>query len=181
MRIAVIGPQNTGKSTFVEDFLKEFSHYKTTNKTYRDVVREKNLKINQLTSAESQREIRDFMCSEIIENKEHNIIFDRCLIDNFVYTTLGYEQGEISKKFVDESEEVMKDSLKYVDLYLFIPTSVSVPLVCDDQRDIDTTYIDATNNCFLRVLFGLIKKDHINVKVISGNRLERIKQVKKLI
>lgn len=181
MRIAVIGPQNTGKSTFIKDFLKEFPNYKTADRVYRDVVEEKGLTINQKTNENSQREIRDFMRPIIVENKEHNIIFDRSLIDNFVYTTLGYEQGNINKNFVDESEDVMKDSLKYVDLYLFIPTSVSVPLVNDDLRDIDTAFIDATNNCFLRVLFDLIKNNHISVKVISGSRSERIKQVKRLI
>jgi signal recognition particle receptor subunit beta len=44
MKIAVIGPQNTGKSTFVKDFLLEFPAYKTTQKTYRDIVTENNLK-----------------------------------------------------------------------------------------------------------------------------------------
>lgn len=181
MRIAVIGPQNTGKTTFLKDFLKEWNHYKTPQKTYRDVVEEKGLKINQLTNVESQKAIRDFLYSQIKQNKEHNIIFDRCLIDNFVYTYLAYEQGEIPKKFVEESEEMMKDSLKYIDMYLFIPTSVSVQLVNDVLRDIDTAYIDAVNNCFLKMLFDLSKKNHISIKVISGSREERIRQVKNII
>ncbi len=181
MRIAVIGPQNTGKSTFIQDFLKEFPHYVASGKTYRDVVTEGNLEINQKTSTESQKAIRDFMFGQLRHNTEYNVIFDRCLIDNFVYTCLQYEQGTIPKWFVDESEAMMRDTLQSVDLYLFIPTAVSVPLVNDELRDIDTSFIDATNTQFLRLLFELVRSNNITVKVISGSQKERIEQIKKLV
>ncbi len=79
MRIAVIGPQNTGKSTFVQDFLKEFSHYKTTERTYRNVIEEKGLDVNQLSGLESQKEIREFIFEQMRGNNEYNII---CQIRN---------------------------------------------------------------------------------------------------
>lgn len=181
MRIAVIGPQNTGKSTFINDFLTEFPHYKTQNKTYRDVIEKHGLSINQLTGIDSQKAIRDFMYSQIKENRNHDFIFDRCLIDNYVYTYVKYEQGEISKKFVEETEEMLLGSLKFIDVYFFIPTSASIALVNDGTRDIDTLYIDVVNNNFLKILFELSKKHNINIKVISGTREDRIKQVKKIV
>jgi len=181
MRIAVIGPQNTGKSTFIGDFLQEFPHYKTTERSYRDVVEGERLTINQETTVESQKAIRDFMFGELRHNKERNIIFDRCLIDNYVYTYVQYEQGRIPKSFVEESESMMLETLPAIDLYLFIPTAVSVPLVEDDLRDITASYIDTVNNHFLRILFELARKNQITVKVISGSRKERIDQVKKLV
>lgn len=181
MRIAVIGPQNTGKSTFVGDFMKEFSHYKTQEKTYRDVIEEKGLEVNQLSGLESQKEIRDFMFNQMRNNNEYNVIFDRCMIDNYIYTYVQYEKGQIEKWFVDETEAMMLDTLTEADVYLFIPTAVSVPLVADSTRDIDTGYIDAVNHHFLRVILELSRKHHITVKVISGTRKERIDQVKRII
>jgi nicotinamide riboside kinase len=181
MRIAVIGPQNTGKSTFIEDFLHEFPHYTTPQKSYRDVVQEASLEINQATTIQSQKEIRDFMFGELRHNTERNIIFDRCLIDNLVYTSVQYEKGLIPKSFVEESESMMLETLPAADLYLFIPTAVSVPLVSDNLRDIDTGFIDTVNNHFLRILFELARKNQIAVKVISGSRKERIEQAKKLV
>lgn len=181
MRIAVLGPQNTGKSTFIEDFLKEFPHYVTPKETYRDVIESKKLDVNQLTTIDAQKEIRDFMFAQLRHNTEYNIIFDRCMIDNFVYTNVQYEEGHIPKWFADETEAMTKDSLQSVDMYLFIPTAVSVPLVDDGTRDITASYIDKVNNSFLRTLFDLSRKYSITIKVISGTREERIKQVKKLI
>lgn len=181
MRIAVIGPQNTGKSTFVQDFLKEFSHYVSPEETYRDVIESKGLVVNQKSSLESQKEIRDFMFGQLRHNTAYNIIFDRCLIDNYVYTFIQYEKGEIPKWFVDETEAMMKDTLQSVDMFLFIPTAVSVPLVDDNTRDITASYVDTVNHVFLKTLFDLSRKYHSTIKVISGSREERIEQVKKLI
>lgn len=181
MRIAVIGPQNTGKSTFVKDFLEEFSHYTSPKETYRDVIESKSLVVNQKSSLESQKEIRDFMFGQTRQNTEYNVIFDRCMIDNYVYTNVQYEKGEIPKWFVDETEAMMRDTLQQIDMYLFIPTAVSVPLVDDSTRDITASYIDTVNHQFLRILFDLSRKNQVTVKVISGSRKERIDQVKKLI
>lgn len=181
MRVAVLGPQNTGKSTFIQDFLQEFHHYTSPKETYRDVVTKKGLVINQLSNLESQREIRNFMFTQFRHNTEYNIIFDRCLIDNYVYTCIQHQAGTIPKWFVDETEAMMKDTLQAVDMYLFIPTAVSVPLVDDGTRDIDKEYIDTVNNYFLKILFDLAQRYHITVKVISGNRSTRIQEVRKLL
>lgn len=181
MRIAVIGPQNTGKSTFIQDFLEEFPHYKSPEETYRDVIESNSLVVNQKSSLEGQKMIRDFMFGQSRHNKEYNIIFDRCMIDNYIYTYTQYENGKIEKWFVDETEAMMKDTLSAIDMYLFIPTAVAVPLVDDATRDITASYIDTINHLFLKTLFDLSRKHHITIKVISGTRKERIEQVKKLL
>ncbi len=181
MRIAVIGPQNTGKSTFIKDFLKEFPHYSTPQETYRDVIESKGLHVNQESTLDAQKEIRDFMFGQLRHNSDYNIIFDRCMVDNYVYSYVQYEKGELPKWFVDETEAMMKDLLQSVDLYLFIPTAVSVLLVDDGTRDVNPGYIDTVNHHFLRILFELARTHHITVKVISGSRQGRMEQVKKLV
>lgn len=175
MRLAVIGPQNTGKSTFIQDFVKTFPHYITPTETYRDIVKRKKLDINQKSSEYSQKAIRDFLYNQIQHNLEPNILFDRCVIDNYVYSLALYEKGQVSLEFLDETFNLAVKHLDSLDGIIFIPSAVSVKLVNDELRDIETKYIDKINRFFIKTLFLLHKHKTIEVFVISGDRRERIK------
>ena len=43
MRIAISGTACQGKSTLIEDFIKEWPSYQREKNDYREVIREKNL------------------------------------------------------------------------------------------------------------------------------------------
>ena len=68
MRICVSGTQNIGKSTFIKNFLKEFTMYKTPDTSYRDIINK--YEINQQATEEVQREVRDFISDQAIERGE---------------------------------------------------------------------------------------------------------------
>lgn len=113
MKIAVVGPQNTGKSTFINDFIKNFDGYSTPETSHRDVIIEQNLPINQETTVESQRILRDFLLSQNETTKKSNIMFDRCVIDNYAYALYAKESGvDIDKNFLNETKEIMYKSLE---------------------------------------------------------------------
>lgn len=179
MRIAVIGPQNTGKSTFISDFVKAFPNHSTTYETYRDVVEEKGLEINQKTTKESQLVIRDFLFAQSANNKDEHVVFDRCVVDNYIYTLAQFEKGLIDGDFLKESEKVMYQSLGNLDALVFIPTAVSVRLVDDQLRDTDTNFIDRVNCLFIETLFAIGQRSPIKIVAIAGSREERINQIRK--
>ena len=64
MKIAVVGTQCIGKSTYIKDFLKKWSMYSTPEKTYRDIVKEKNIPLNKLGDEHSQKIILDFLIEQ---------------------------------------------------------------------------------------------------------------------
>lgn len=179
MRIAIIGPQNTGKSTFLQDLLVEFPHYTTPKLTYRDIVKQGNLQINQKTTTESQAAIRDFLNEQISSNKEKNILFDRCVIDNYIYTKAKHETGEIPDEFLKETEKILYASLTHLDILFFIPATVSVKLEPDGVRDIDVAYLDTINRLFIETLFEIVKKTELPICLVSGTREGRVNRVKK--
>jgi GTPase SAR1 family protein len=181
MRIAVVGAQNVGKTTFVKDFVSAFPNYSTPNVSYRDVVLAKGLKINQETTVESQLAIRDFIYSLISESKEENIIFDRCLIDNFVYSYCAFLKGNIKDEFINESKEKVFEHLKYLDQIIFIPTALNINLEDDKLRDTDKNFVDLVNRVFIEILLEIASKNIIPIKVISGAREERVGQIKNLV
>lgn len=175
MRIAVIGPQNTGKSTFVEDFLAALPHYSTSSATYRDVVTEKGLEINQKTSEEAQRAIRDFLEAQTRLFPAENAIFDRCVIDNWVYTKTGVLKGNIREEFLTETEGVLRSSLRDFEAIVFIPTVSGVALVDDELRDIDRDFIDLVNRLYIELLLRLRVEIPHPIVVVTGSRKERVR------
>lgn len=181
MRIAVTGPQNTGKTTFIEDFLKEFKNYSTPLGTYRDVVSQNNLEINQKTSEHAQNLILIFLYNLILEEVGDNIIFDRCVVDNFVYTYYAYQKGNISRDFMIKTRTKMYESIKHLDALIFIPTAAGISLVDDEMRDIDTDFIDSVNKIFLETLFDIKGRYAIPVFVVTGSRAERVRQMREIL
>ena len=181
MKIAVIGPQNTGKTTFIQDFLKAFKHYKTTKQTYRDVIEKNKLKANRQSSEKTQQMIMDFLYKEITTTKNENIIFDRCLIDNYVYSYCAHQAGKISKEFIHKTKRRMYDHLAHLDALFFMPTAAGIKLDSDGIRDTDKNYIDLVNKVFMEILFEISNRTNIPIFVITGTREERIKQVKEKI
>ena len=181
MRIAIIGPQNTGKSTFLADLMEQYPDYVTPTETYRDLVIKKGLKINQETGEESQRAIRDFLYDQVRTETRPNVFFDRTLIDNYVYTALACERGVVSEGLRSVTERMMFESLALLDRLFFVPTAVSVPLHDDLLRDIDVAFIDATNRMFVTTLLDVARHHEIPIDVISGTRTERVAVARKIM
>ena len=101
MRIAVSGTGNSGKTTLVKSFLYTWTNYNTPKKTYRDIIKENKLQHSLNTNMKTQSEILNFMIDQLQESdKEDNIIYDRCPLDNIVYSMWCNEKGikEFTKK-----------------------------------------------------------------------------------
>lgn len=174
MRIAVIGPQSAGKTTFVQDFLKAFPHYASPATTYRNVVEDNGLEINQKTSELSQGAIRDFFIKQTKSFDAPNAIFDRCIIDNWIYSHAQYLKGDISKEFMDETEALMLEHVHAFDTILFIPTGSGLTYDDDGVRDVNRAYIDHINTLFIDLLLRLRPELPHTIITVSGSREVRI-------
>ncbi len=67
-KIGIIGTQCIGKSTLVEDMMLQWPQLSKPEKTYRDLIKEKNLPINKDGTKESQGLIIDFLVEEASKN-----------------------------------------------------------------------------------------------------------------
>lgn len=153
MKIALVGAQNTGKSTLVENFIKQWPMYRRPEKTYRDIIQEKNIKLNKEGTKESQRDILNALVDEIqmacaTDNK--HIIFDRCTVDNIAYTLWHYAKDTpgFTREYIIDSQSIATLTLKHLDIIFYVPIRKEIPLVARDGREIDLTYREEIDNIF---------------------------------
>lgn len=153
MRIAIIGAQNTGKSTLVDSFIKQWPMYKRPAKTYRDIIKEKNLPLNKEGSKESQRAILDALVDElqaVVASEEEFTIFDRCPVDNIAYSLWHYAKDTpgFDKEFIVISQSIASLSLKMLDVIFYVPVRKEIPLVEREGRECDTVYREEIDNIY---------------------------------
>lgn len=186
MKLICCGTQNIGKSTYVRDFLKEWPMYKTPEKTYRDIIKEKGLVINEEGNEESQRIILNTLVDQAIEySKEDNVILDRCVLDNLVYTAWLNLNDKVSDEFLDETRLIVRETLKMYDILFFIPMSKfnNVDMVEDGLRSVNVEYRTEVDTIFKAFqgsyLAGdgrIFPKEECPAFIeIYGNPIERIK------
>jgi predicted ATPase len=192
MRIAISGTACQGKTTLIKDFLEQWPSYTTPKKTYRDIIKENNFDHSSKTNKKTQKKILDFMIKEQKKYRQSdNVIFDRCPLDNLVYSMWATEQSDldIDEKFVQDCIPRVRKSFSNIDIIFFTPITkvASVEIKEDDLRDTDSKVIEEVDNIFkamhreymnndASVFF--VKDDKPGIIEVFGNRRERIQIIK---
>lgn len=153
MRIAISGTACQGKSTLINDFLKEWNMYTTPEKTYRDYLTENNLPHSKETTKDTQWDILNFMVDTLQQySKGDKVIFDRCPLDNMVYSLWANERviNDLDDDFIRKCIPVVRESLRFLDVIFYIPITAAAPvqIVEDELRETDKVYIKEIDNLF---------------------------------
>jgi hypothetical protein len=186
MKIATIGTHSTGKTTYIQDFLKKWPMYETPSNSYRDLIKNENIPHSKNGTEESQKKILNYLIDQTIEScKKDFVIFDRCILDNLAYSSWLNLNDKVSDRFVDETRIIVRETLSMFDIILFFPlTKVSeVPLEENSLRDTDPVYREEIDNIFKVFQQSYLRGDGRIFPVnnspalieIFGNREERIK------
>ena len=151
MRIAFSGVQNSGKTTLVKNFLSVWDMFSTPEKTYRDIIKDKDLQHSSKCTKEGQWDILNFMVDQLQSyTKTDKVIFDRCPLDNLVYTLWAYDKNieGFDKEFVDKCINITRESMKHLDIIFLLHYDPSIPIIDDGLRDTDIKYISEIDNIF---------------------------------
>jgi predicted ATPase len=151
MKIAVSGTHNTGKTTYIADFIKKWPMYETCDTSYRDLIKSEKLKHSKDGTEETQKIILDYLVEQAIQSSKKDFaILDRCVLDNLAYSTWLNLKGLVSDKFLDQSRILVRETLKMFDVIFFTPlTRVSeIPLENNEVRDLDPVYREEIDNIF---------------------------------
>jgi len=162
MRIAFSGTANTGKTTLIKNFLAVWPQYQTPEKTYRDIIKEKDLTHSSSTTVDTQWEILNFMIDQFQSyDKQSKVIFDRCPLDNLVYTLWAHDNNieGFDKKYVDKCITLVKESLRSLDIIFLLEHDSSIKIQEDGVRDTGIDYIKEINNIF-KALFAQYEQNY---------------------
>ena len=146
-----MGAQNVGKSTLLEEFIKEWPMYKRPQKTYRDIIKEKNLPLNKQATKESQKEILNALVDEAqfsAASDDKHIIFDRCVVDNIAYTLWHYAKNTpgFDSEFVIDSKTIAGFAMKHIDVIFYVPARKEIPMVAKENRETDEVFREEIDN-----------------------------------
>jgi len=153
MKIALMGAHSVGKSTLIEQFLQQWPMYNRPERTYRDIIKEKNLNVNMSGDKEAQKIILNALVDEAqfacgSDNK--HVIFDRCPVDNIAYTLWHYakETPGFTSEFVMDCKTIAAFALKHYDVLFYVPARKEIPITKREGRETNPIFREEIDNIF---------------------------------
>ena len=188
MRLAISGTAAQGKTTLLNAFLKHWDMYTTPEKSYRSVLKDDTH--SKSTNKETQWAILNHMIDQLEKyDKDDFVIFDRCPLDNLVYSLWAHHKGvgDVDDMFVEKCIPIVRESMKLLDIIFIVPiTNVAQNQIEDDGiRETDVEYISEIDN-FFKALYNnwnsedtrfFPKENRAALIEIFGTTDERIKML----
>jgi len=134
MKIALIGPHGTGKTTIAHEIVVALKKENINVDFLGEIARECPFPINKEVTKKAQEWIIYFQCLREIEAEEKTeiLICDRSLFDGYVYYSYFFEDNRVL-------EELIKEKIKEYSLLIKIPLREGY-LINDGIRDTDKKF-----------------------------------------
>lgn len=164
--------------------------YKTPEKTYRDLIKEKDLAINESGTQESQEIIREALRQCAIDNKDEKyIVHDRGILDNLAYSVYLSERNQLADDFLADSINMTRDTVKMYDIIFWLPLNPNIKLVPQENRSVNEEYRQDIDYIFETMIetykkgSGLIFpiEDCPAVIELTGDLNEKLKTIREYI
>lgn len=151
MRIHIESSQGQGKTTLVNDFLKNWPTYKKSKESYRDLIKSGEItNLNKTVTQDSQWKILQALIADQKGlYRRDNVIFDRGTLSNLVYSIWSAQKGDsdIDDKFIEKCIPLVREAMKDVDIIFFIPLTNAV-VEQRKNREADPLYVKEIDNIF---------------------------------
>jgi nicotinamide riboside kinase len=182
VKVNFVGAQGTGKTTLLEAARKDeaFKDFQFCTEIVRDLVKKKNLSINESGNAKSQKVFFDVYNKILNKN---GYISDRCIIDVHAYTNYLYDYKPIEneKELQSLYKEILREnsilkSLNKDSFGIIIYFPIEFELVDDGIRSLNVyfqEYID-------QYIVNTLNKYQLPFYTIRGSVEQRLKQLKEI-
>lgn len=151
MRLSISGTHNSGKTELLRNFLQFWHVYNTPKTTYRQHLIDNDFAHSSETTPATQLSILSFMVDQLkATSKNDNVVFDRCPLDNLVYTLWAHEKKlpGFTQEFVDKTIARVRESMRMIDIIFWARFDQSLLPQNDGFRNTDTQMILEIDNIF---------------------------------
>jgi len=182
MKIAVSGTQCTGKTSTINLIKQSFinnnksedfpilDHHKFSGSKTHEIL-DLGLKLNDSADDISQT----IMLSNYLKDTiELNLISDRCILDNCVYTAHQYQIGKCSESLFKLTTELYYKLVSKYDYIFYFPPEINI--ISNGIRSVDHSY---RNEIHLKFLDFMDERD--NIHIIPGTPTEKYKTIKRIL
>lgn len=144
MKIALSGPQCTGKTTLLNQIAEKYGNeldikievVRSIKKRWEEEGRE--FKFNKYGDFDSQMAIFEEHHRNVLFNNNH-VVTDRCSWDAFTYATYNYLKGDFTYDQWKQFERAFEDTIGEYDEIIYLPPGL-IEMQSDGVRDIDTNF-----------------------------------------
>ncbi len=152
-KIGIIGTQCVGKTTLIQDMREKWPVFEVPTRTYRDLIKEKNLPVNKNATKESQELILNFLVDEAMANYgQKKMVFDRTPLDNLIYSLWLFEKNisNIDEEFLNKTVAQVREAIKFYSVIFYLPfcKENDCALTESPNRDIDPEYRSEIGHLF---------------------------------
>lgn len=182
VKVNFVGTQGTGKTTLLEAARKDeaFKDFQFCTEIVRDLVKKKNLSINESGNAKSQKVFFDAYNKILNKN---GYISDRCIIDVHAYTNYLYDYKPIENKKELQSlyKEILREnsilkSLNKDSFGIIIYFPIEFELVDDGIRSLNVSFQEYID----QYIVSILNKYQLPFYTIRGSVEQRLKQLKEI-
>lgn len=106
-----------------------------------------------------------------------NLISDRCILDNLVYTWYQWYYGNCTTDLYELTSNLCYEYIEKYDYVFYFPPEI--PIIGNGIRDEDESYRSKLHNKFIWYINEL--KDTSNVYTIAGHPNDKVKQIKEIL
>lgn len=181
MRIALVGTHNSGKTTLF-NMMKSDSMFKTYDfegEKIRDLYN-LGFGINEGAGDDSQLALAFLNTTTLFNYRLHSdVVFDRCLLDNYIYAKYLSKKGIVSERVVDLIGSYLPRHLDEFSV-IFI-CSPEFSFEDDGVRDTNKEFQEEIHNLFLEYINGLDSYYKRRFRVLKGKSEDRLKEIKDFI
>ena len=188
MRIAISGTENQNKTKLVDAFLLNWSQYTTPALSYKDTIEHYISSVEKKGDLPDSKDVQWAILNDMVVTQQSykvddKVIFNRCPIDNIIYSLYlndkDVENSGVNDEFIEKCIPVVRESMKDLDIIFTVPlTKVADSKHTDMEQELNSLFLVMFQESINEYSPFFIHDDRPTIIEVFGTLQERLEMIK---